>query len=251
VTYATIRRLSILVVPILLVGACSTGGTTPTGGPSVPPAGTAAVATPAATPATTTSATDAATPDAATPGATAAATPAATSDVATPAATTGGSGDLASIIPAEVGGIAAEIRSYTGQEYVDLVGGGSPETEQMLLDQFTALGSTVEDVSVAGGDYYSDDNYVRISALRLAGADPATLIDTWVQNLIDSAPEFNSGMSASAEDATVGGKPVKVVTTMLGGSVYDVQYVYGLGDTIVTVVGGSDELIAEALGLLP
>jgi hypothetical protein len=58
-------------------------------------------------------------------------------------------------------------------------------------------------------------------------------------------------MSASSEDATVGGKPVKVVTTMLGGSVYDVQYIYGLGDTVFTVVGGSDELIEELLSKLP
>jgi hypothetical protein len=38
---------------------------------------------------------------------------------------------------------------------------------------------------------------------------------------------------------------------MLGGSVYQVQYLYGLGDTVITVIGGSDELIEEGISLLP
>jgi len=154
-------------------------------------------------------------------------------------------------IPDQVAGITASKTSYTGQEYVDLASGGNPDAAALIESQFNAMGASVDDVSVAGGDYYGNESYVRISALRLAGADPATLLAKWVQNTIDSAPDFNPGMSASAESATVGGKPVQVVTTMLGGSVYQVQYIYGYGDTIFTVVGGSDDLIAEALSQLP
>ena len=141
--------------------------------------------------------------------------------------------------------------SYTGQEYVDAAGGGDPQAMQMIEEQFTNLGATIDDVSVATGDYYSDDDYVRISAMRVAGADGATLLGTWVQNTIDSAPEFNSGMHATAEETTIAGKPVTVITTTLGGSVYDVQYIYGLDDTIVTVKGGSEEIINEAFSKLP
>jgi hypothetical protein len=248
--YVRIQRLVVIPMSTALLVACSGGGSGPTIGaataPPSPGAATAGVATAAATSEATASASDQPTA-AATPAGTDAATPAA----ATAGATTGATGELASVMPAEVGGIAGEINGYTGPEYVELASGGNADTKQLLEDQFGDFGVTTEDVSAATGDYYSDETYVRISALRLAGVDVATFMDQYVQNIIDSTPEFNSAMEATAEDATMGTKPVTKITTTYAGSVYDTQYLYVMGDTLFTVTGGSDELIEEALSLLP
>jgi hypothetical protein len=246
--YVRIQRLLVVPMSAALVVACGGGGST-TGAATAPlstGAATAGVATPAATSGATALASDQ--PTAA---ATAAGTDGATPAAATAGATTGATGELASVMPAEVGGIAGEINSYTGHEYVDVASGGNAETKQVLEDQFGDFGVTTDDVSAATGDYYGDDTYVRISALRLAGVDVATFMDQYVQNIIDGTPEFNSAMEATAEDATLGTKPVKKITTTFAGSVYDTQYLYVLGDTLFTVTGGSDELIEEALSLLP
>ena len=250
------RGIALLVVVIaaLALGGCSgAASSTPAGAtPLTPPTSAAATLagtfTATALPITPVPVASAAPPATATA---AAEPPTATPSAAETPASSPAADDLASLIPSEIAGITAEAMSYTGQEYVDIASGGDPQAVQVIEDQFTNLGATVDEVSVATGDYYSDDDYVRISAMRVAGADGATLLETWVQNTIDSAPEFNSGMSATAEDATIGGKPVSVITTLLGSSVYDVQYIYGLGDTIVTVKGGSAEIIAEALSKVP
>jgi hypothetical protein len=246
------KKATLALLAALVAGACAGGGSTPnltaTPAAGTPPPAASTAASPPASAATSTVPSAAATPGAS-PSAAATTPPAPT---ATASATPdGASGDLVALIPDEVSGITAGKTSYTGQEYVDLASGGSADAAALIEGQFTAMGASVDDVSVAGGDYYSDDDYVRISALRLAGADPATLLQKWVQNTIDSAPAFNPGMSASAQSSTVGGKPVQVVTTLLGSSVYQVQYIYGYGDTIFTVVGGSEDLIAEALSQLP
>jgi len=142
--------------------------------------------------------------------------------------------------------------SLTWREYVDLVTGGQPEVAQMLDDVLTGLGATAEDVTVAQGNGYSDDGYVVVGATRVAGADGEQLLQMFVQNLIDGAPLYNEGMSASAEPATLGDRQVTVVTTTLGSStIVDRQYLYRVGDAVFTVKGTSDALIAEAVRRTP
>ena len=238
---ARLGALAALIGATLLAG-CTTGAPTPapqsTAG--APPTAATASPTPVA-------------PTAAPPTATAAAaTPPTVGETAEPLESTfHGAVDLEALIPDEVDGIPIETQSLTGQQYVDAFSGGNPEVLADLNDFLGGLGRSIDDVSAAFGSGFGETDHVNISATRAAGADPTALLDGAVQLAIASAPEFNSGMSATATEMTLGGKNVTLVTTVLGSMVYSEQYYYGYGDVLFVVNGGSEEIIASALSRLP
>lgn len=162
-----------------------------------------------------------------------------------------GAVELEALIPDEVDGIAIEKQSLTGEQYVSAFSGGNPEVREDLEDFLASVGRSIADVSAAFGSGFGESTYVNISATRAAGADPTALLDGVVQLAVSSAPEFNSGMSATTTETTLGGKNVTLVTTTLGDSVFSEQYYYGYGDVIFVVNGGSEEIIASAFSQLP
>ena len=62
---------------------------------------------------------------------------------------------------------------------------------------------------------------------------------------------FNSAMTGSSAELTLGGKDVTLVTATLGGNSFDESYYYGYNDVVFKVSGSSEEVIAMALSLLP
>jgi hypothetical protein len=143
-----------------------------------------------------------------------------------------------------------EKNSYTGQEYIDLVG-TDPATLQRLTDLFALFGATADDISLASGRGFADEDYVSIEVMQVDGAEAALLVQQTIQNTIDTAPLFNPGMSASSAPATVGGKEVAVLTVLIGSSVYQTSYIYGYGDAVFTIQAGEEATVADALSQLP
>jgi hypothetical protein len=172
---------------------------------------------------------------------------------AEPQQTFHGATELETLIPDQVGDITLENMSFSGQEWFDLTAGGHPATTQLLNAFLSGLGSSIDDVSAAGGNGFSDssDAYVYVTAFRVAGADSAALLRGSIQFAVDIVPIGNDGMSGTATPVTLGGKSATLVTAELGGTVIDESYYYGYGDVVFRVSGDSEETVAAALALLP
>lgn len=232
------------------VTACSAAGG-PTAAPSTEPAGTATAAAASATTGAAPTQTQAPSTTSA-PSPSAAETTVAPTVAATPSPAS--ATDLVALIPDQVGDIVLdEPLSFSGQEYVDAATGGVPQNVEAFNDFIAQFGRSVDDLSGATTSGFSESgDYVYVTANRVAGADPALLLSETVQFTLDSIPNFNSGMAGTATQLTLGGKPVTKVVTVLGESmVYDTSYYYGYGDIVFKVSGINDEVVAEALSLLP
>lgn len=172
-------------------------------------------------------------------------------DTSVPPPSSGGGSDLEALIPDEVDGITMTKTSLTGQQFLDLQSGGNEQVAQDFSDFLAGLGGSINDLSAVGSSGFGESDSVYVNAIRLAGADGAALRNGMVQQALDSIPVFNSGMTGAATSMTLGGKNVTLVTATLGGSVYEEQYFYAYDDIVFVVYGGSEDVVAEALSLLP
>jgi hypothetical protein len=231
--------------PLLLLIALGTGG--------------ACTATPAATSGTPTP--PISIPTASPPIETAGAeTPAETAPVGTPAetelvptapaATSAVSFDpdeaLEEMFPDDIGGVPLEVSSATGEGVLTFMGDSDPERVGAFLGAF---GKTIEDASAAfafsfvPGETATDIGGITILGLRVSGVPADQLVDGFTGLVTAETPD------AEVSEATISGKSVTVVADPTE-SPDDAVTLYGVGD-VVFVVGGTPELVEEALAELP
>ena len=208
---------TLFVAAVLALAACSTTGAS--GSPA---------ASAAASPAASASAEMSAAPSAdASASASADASASASAD-------TGGTGDLASMIPATVGDVALSVTTTDGESYV------RANISRQLAPILTAVNKTPTDVNVvtatgsaAGGAT------LFIDAVQVAGADAEALVTAF-----QTAAEASPGTTVEAAD--VGGKSVVKATT----TSYTLA-VYASGDTLFYVQSPNAELVDQAIAALP
>jgi hypothetical protein len=149
-----------------------------------------------------------------------------------------GAGDLAAVLPEEVGGLTIEYESLVGEEVM-----GSEGVTDEARDFFDAVGAEPSDLSSAIGVAFDAEAGTGISivAFRVAGTDESQLRD-----------EFRATLEADGTVVTednVGGKDVLALdadeTGASGG------YLYVKGDIIFIVGGSPQELVDEAIASLP
>jgi hypothetical protein len=151
---------------------------------------------------------------------------------------------LESVIPKDVGGITLEVQSVTAAQF--FTEGTAPEDIEEFNAFLGRLGRAITDVSIAFGSGNSEDfeDNISITAIRVAGADTATLLrEILAFSQADATDEVTG-------TATVGGKNV----TTFGppdAEPQDLDYFYGVGDVVFQVSGSSTALIDEAVSKLP
>ena len=148
-----------------------------------------------------------------------------------------GAGDLDSLLPDLVGGIALGYQFAQGQGVVGS-DGITPEI-QASLDR---MGADMDDVSFAFG--YGIDQaigYISIFAIQVVGADGETLRDEFQQSMMEDSDSVATETSLAGKDVTAFGT---------AGQDPD-GYMYVHDDVVFMVAGSTPELTVEALSLLP
>ena len=148
-----------------------------------------------------------------------------------------GAGDLAGLLPTEIGGIPIEYESSSGQ---DVIGseGVTPEAQEF----FDRVGAEPSDLSSAFGIGIDQEagGVITIGAIRVAGADEDTLRDEFRASIEDQGDVVTEG--------NVGGKDVLIIgEDETEGS----GYFYVKGDVVFIVGGSPASLAEEALSQLP
>jgi len=148
-----------------------------------------------------------------------------------------GAGDLADILPTEVGGVAITYQSASGGE---VLGSGDmpPETRAF----FDSIGAEPSDLSSAFGSGFDTEagQFITLLAFRVAGADEGSLRD-----------QFLATMEAQGdlvgEETTIGGKTVHSFGEDAGGT----GVLYVKDDVVYVVTATPADLVEEALAALP
>jgi len=149
-----------------------------------------------------------------------------------------GAGDLADVLPTEIGGISIAYESYTG---VDGMGEMTPE-EQAFIDRLGVDPAQVSFAFGSGGDVSGEDGFIFISATRVPGVDTNTLRDEFVAVIEEE------GGSAATEQ-TVGGKTVHAFGSE---EEMSLTYMYVTGELVFTIGSfPTADLAEEALAALP
>jgi hypothetical protein len=171
------------------------------------------------------------------PTATATASPTTEATEEAPPSLEEGAGELADVLPDEVGGISIQYQSSSGEAVL-----GSEGMTSEAREVFDRLGAEPSDLSSAFGFGVDQaaGNVITIVAFRVAGADEGQLRD-----------EFRASLEQEgnvATEETLGGKDVLAFGTE---GTDTPGYVYVSGDTIFIVAGQPSTLAEEALTDLP
>jgi len=153
-----------------------------------------------------------------------------------------GAGELADILPTEVGGLTIQYQHMAGEE----VFGAEempPETEA-FLDRLNAEPSDISSAFGFAFDAGASDPLaaggISIVAFRVAGQDEGTLRAAFVE-----AMETEAGTPVG-EEVQVGGKTVTAI-----GDDETSGYLYVHGDVVFIVGGSPPQLVEEAFAALP
>lgn len=148
-----------------------------------------------------------------------------------------GAGELADLLPTEVGGIEIEYQSFTGMAGL----GEMNAEEQAFIERLGVDPSRVVFASGIGGTFASDAGFILITATRVPGVDTDTLRSEFI-SVIETESD------ASAEERSVGGKTVTAFVTEEEG---DIGFVYVSGDVVFSVYALPVSLSEEAISQLP
>lgn len=148
-----------------------------------------------------------------------------------------GAGDLADLLPEEVGGLTLEYAHSSGAQVFDSTG-TTPEAIEFL----DRVGATPDNVSSAFGFSFDPEAQegVSIVAFRVEGADEGQLRDGFLS-------VFEEEGSTVGEETTLGGKTVR----QIGDAEATTGYLYVHDDVVYLVSGEPVGLAEEALQLLP
>ena len=149
-----------------------------------------------------------------------------------------GAGDLAGLLPTEVGGITIEYESSSGDAVMGAEG-VTPEAQEF----FDRVGAEPSDLSSAFGFGVDTEtgSGISIIAFRVAGADEGQLRDEFRATIEEDETQ-------TLTEETVAGKNVLAISsdgTEVSG------YVYVKNDVVFVVGGSPVELAEEALSQLP
>jgi hypothetical protein len=148
-----------------------------------------------------------------------------------------GAGELADVLPTEVGGIAITYESSTGAEGM---GDMTPE-EQAFIDRIGVDPSQVAFAFGSGGDFTGEDGYIIITATRVPGVDTNTLRDEFIAVLEEEG-------ESTAVEQTISGKTVHAFGSEEEGSL---GYPYVTGDIVFSVFALPADLAEEVFAALP
>jgi hypothetical protein len=149
-----------------------------------------------------------------------------------------GAGDLAALLPEEVGGLTIEYTSASGEDVFTSEGAAPPAADAFLEE----LGADPADVSSAFGFAFdaTSGEGISIVAFRVEGADEGALRNAFVTAM-------ESEGTLAGEETTVGGKSV----LFMGDANATNGYLYVHDDVAYLVSGEPAELAEEALAALP
>ena len=207
--YVTLRRSPLLLIPVAMLAACSAGGAATTGPATTVPATVAAATPAAATPATNPTEGVATTE----PVSSTAPTPSAAAATVPPPV-----GDLADVVPTEVGGITLTPQSVPIDDFL-----GGYEEFQAVLDAVEKTPDDVEIIQAQGSSSQGGGEVMIVQAFRVAGADAAALMDSFL--------EFWKVSEDVASPITIGGKELIVQGHPDTDAQYK-SYYYGYGDVV-------------------
>ena len=169
---------------------------------------------------------------------TAASEEAGASGLALPSFDLSGDPELADRFPDTVGGQPLTVQSMRGDQMGAL--GGTDPTFQTFLD---SVGAELSDVSFAFGGVTSGTDVFTVGAFRVLGASEDDLEREFI------AASEEGGDVSSLEDATVGGKDVRVGADPSGDT--PLQFFLYTKDDTLYFLTGSEEQAAEVLEALP
>jgi hypothetical protein len=145
-----------------------------------------------------------------------------------------GAGDLADLLPTEVGGFTLTYQSAQGEEVL-----GSSDLTPEERAFFESVGASPSDLSSAFGIAFDQSGQgITIVAFRVAGADTDQMRDAFLSSMQDPGEV--------GEETTVAGKTVTTLGSGTGSG-----YLYAHDDVIFIVGGDPPSLVEEALAALP
>jgi hypothetical protein len=151
---------------------------------------------------------------------------------------------LEALFPTEIGGIAVEVQSMSGQDVAAQAG----DVPQRFIDALAAQGKTLADVSVAFGTAFDPDDgsYAAINALQVHGADVSTILEAFVAVINgDDSPMEQTQVEIAGKQVTA----VRPAESEPGDDV-DTQHVYASGD-VLWVVTATEPDLTEVFQKLP
>jgi hypothetical protein len=157
------------------------------------------------------------------------------------ASSAGPAADLEALIPDEIGGIALQKTSMSGDQFVNS-GSSTQELETFLA----GLGVSVSDVSIAIGFGLSAEagNAVAMFLFRAEGAETGRLVTGFKE-----AYDADNEQGLVWEPASIGGKAVERTTNPQQPA--QIIYLYARDDILYFLTTATEEQAAEALAALP
>ena len=149
-----------------------------------------------------------------------------------------GAGDLASVLPDEVGGITIEYQSASGEQAFGSEG-MTPEARAFL----EAVGGDASNISSAFGFGFNQETGAGLSivAFRISGADEGRLRDEFRAVMEQEGTEVITETSLGGKDVLAFG-PAESEPS---------GFMYVKDDTVFIVGGSPPELMEEAISALP
>jgi hypothetical protein len=163
--------------------------------------------------------------------------------------------DLYLDMPYNMGGYEPTIEMTRGAEHFSNLVPGNPAHDAVRADLenlVAAAGRDIEDMVSGYAVVSQDDLFSFVVALRVAGAEPGTLLPAYLPTL------YGDLIDPVSSDAVVGGKEVIVISTtgdevaaLTGDEVAALDlYVYDAGDT-VWVIQGPEDVVSRTIEELP
>jgi hypothetical protein len=150
--------------------------------------------------------------------------------------------DLWLDMPANLGGFEPDIVITRGAEHVTDLQADDP-TRVDLETFLVSVGADIEDMDSAYALVSQDDYFSFVVAIRVAGAEPGSLLPAYLPIL------YGDLVDATGSAGNVGGKDVVIISSVGSDDEYVELFVYDQGDTIWLLQGPADVVEATLQGL--
>jgi hypothetical protein len=150
--------------------------------------------------------------------------------------------DLWLDMPANLGGFEPDIVITRGAEHVTDLPADDP-TRVDLETFLAAVGADIEDMDSAYALVSQDDTFSFVVAIRVAGAEPGSLLPAYLPIL------YGDLVDATGSAGNAGGKDVVIISSVGSDEEYVELFVYDQGDTIWLLQGPADVVEATLRGL--
>ncbi len=145
--------------------------------------------------------------------------------------------ELEALLPDEIGGVTLTKFSMRGAEFMT-------QGDQEFTDFLNRLGASADDVSVAFGvSMASGQSGTGVFAFQVRGTDNSELMSELAGSLEDD------GTASGFENANLGGKDVQ--RSAAGDAAQGSVYLYGVGDIVFFITTTDEDAAAEVLSNLP